>query len=185
MMMTGYIILIIIALLIIAVIGIYNSLVGKRNKVKNSWAQIDVQLKRRFDLIPNLVNTVKGYAAHEKETLEKVIEARNRFASAATPKQAMEANQELTQVLSRLAVVVEQYPDLKANTNFIELQKELSDTENKISFSRQFYNDVVMDYNNAIQVFPSNIIAGMFGFTQQPFFSAEENEKNNVEVKFD
>ncbi|HBM74509.1 MAG TPA: hypothetical protein DD429_03000 [Clostridiaceae bacterium] len=178
-------ILIIIALLIIAVIGIYNSLVGKRNKVKNSWAQIDVQLKRRFDLIPNLVNTVKGYAAHEKETLEKVIEARNRFASAATPKQAMEANQELTQVLSRLAVVVEQYPDLKANTNFIELQKELSDTENKISFSRQFYNDVVMDYNNAIQVFPSNIIAGMFGFTQQPFFSAEENEKNNVEVKFD
>ncbi len=183
--MTGYIILIIIALLIIAVIGIYNSLVGKRNKVKNSWAQIDVQLKRRFDLIPNLVNTVKGYAAHEKETLEKVIEARNRFASAATPKQAMEANQELTQVLSRLAVVVEQYPDLKANTNFIELQKELSDTENKISFSRQFYNDVVMDYNNAIQVFPSNIIAGMFGFTQQPFFSAEENEKNNVEVKFD
>ena len=183
--MTGYIILIIIALLIIAVIGIYNSLVGKRNKVKNSWAQIDVQLKRRFDLIPNLVNTVKGYAAHEKETLEKVIEARNRFASAATPKQAMEANQELTQMLSRLAVVVEQYPDLKANTNFIELQKELSDTENKISFSRQFYNDVVMDYNNAIQVFPSNIIAGMFGFTQQPFFSAEENEKNNVEVKFD
>lgn len=183
--MTGYIILIIIALLIIAVIGIYNSLVGKRNKVKNSWAQIDVQLKRRFDLIPNLVNTVKGYAAHEKETLEKVIEARNRFASAATPKQAMEANRELTQVLSRLAVVVEQYPDLKANTNFIELQKELSDTENKISFSRQFYNDVVMDYNNAIQVFPSNIIAGMFGFTQQPFFSAEENERNNVEVKFD
>ncbi|MDI6619456.1 MAG: LemA family protein [Clostridiales bacterium] len=182
--MTGYIILAIAVILILIVIGIYNSLVTKRNKVKNSWSQIDVQLKRRFDLIPNLVNTVKGYASHERETLEKIIEARNRFASATTPAQAMEANNQLSQVLSRLAVVVEQYPNLKANENFLELQKQLSETENKISFSRQFYNDVVMDYNNSIQMFPSNIIAGMFGFAAEPFFEANENEKGTVEVKF-
>lgn len=182
--MFGYIVLGIIVILILAFIGIYNSLVSKRNKVKNSWSQIDVQLKRRFDLIPNLVNTVKGYATHERETLEKVVEARNKFVSATTPDQAMEANRELTQVLGKLSVVVEQYPDLKANTGFIELQKELSETENKIGFSRQFYNDVVMDYNNTVQSFPSNIIARMFGFTEQPFFQAEENERNNVEVKF-
>jgi len=182
--MTGYIILGVIAVLVLICIGVYNSLVGKRNKVHNSWAQIDVQLKRRFDLIPNIINTVKGYAAHEKETLERVIAARNKFAQAQTPEQAMEANQELTQTLGRLAVVVEQYPELKANTNFLQLQQELSDTENKIRFSRQFYNDVVMEYDNSIQVFPNNMLAGIFGFRYMPFFQAEESERKNINVQF-
>lgn len=182
--MIGYIILAAVIIIVFWAISKYNGLVGKKNKVLNSWAQVDVQLKRRFDLIPNIVNTVKGYASHEKETLEKVIEARNKFAAAATPEQAMKANNELTQTLSRLSVVVEQYPDLKANVNFLELQKELSDTENKIRFARQFYNDVVMEYNNAIQMFPGNIVAGIFNFTQMPFFQADEAERSNVTVQF-
>jgi LemA protein len=182
--MAFYITLAIIVILVMFIIMSYNVLVTKRNKVNNSWAQIDVQLKRRFDLIPNLINTVKGYAAHEKETFERVIEARNKFGRATTPEQAMQANNELSQTLGRLAVVVEQYPELKANTNFLQMQQELSDTENKIRFSRQFYNDVVMDYNNGVQVFPSNILAGMFGFKCMSFFQAEDDEKRNVNVQF-
>ncbi|MFU0799345.1 MAG: LemA family protein [Xylanivirga thermophila] len=179
-----WIILAIILLIVFYVIGIYNSLVGKRNKVRNSWAQIDVQLKRRFDLIPNLVNTVKGYAAHEKDTLEKVVQARNKFMSATTPDEMMEANNELTQMLNRLMVVVERYPELKANANFMELQKELSNTEDKIGFARQFYNDTVMSYNTSIERFPNNIIANSFNFKQEPFFRAEEESRKAPTVSF-
>jgi Uncharacterized conserved protein len=180
--MIGYIILGLIAILLIFIIALYNSLIIKRNKVKNSWAQIDVELKRRFDLIPNLVNTVRGYTSHEQDTLTRVVEARSKFSRSATPAEAMEASGELTAVLSRLAVVVERYPDLKASTNYIELQKQLTETENKISFSRLFYNDVVMEYNNAIQMFPSNVIAGIFRFCQEPFFHVDEKEKENIDV---
>lgn len=179
-----WIILAIILLIVFYVIGIYNSLVGKRNKVRNSWAQIDVQLKRRFDLIPNLVNTVKGYAAHEKDTLEKVVQARNKFMSATTPDEMMEANNELTQMLNRLMVVVERYPELKANANFMELQKELSNTEDKIGFARQFYNDTVMSYNTSIERFPNNIIANSFNFKQESFFRAEEESREAPMVSF-
>jgi len=178
-----------IALVVIAVVAIYaiaayNGLVGKRNKVKNSWSQIDVQLKRRFDLIPNLVETVKGYAAHEKQTLEDVIAARTKFMSATTPEEMIKANTELSNLLNRLFAVAEAYPDLKANAGFVELQGELSKTEDKISFSRQFYNDVVMEYNNAVQMFPTNIIAGIFGFKQEAFFQVDEDEKKAPQVKF-
>lgn len=180
----GYITLGIIALLIIIVIAIYNSLVMKRNKVKNSWSQIDVQLKRRFDLIPNLVETVKGYASHEKQTLDAVISARSKFLSAHTPEDMMKANGELSQVLGRLFAVSEAYPDLKANTNFIRLQEELTKTEDKIGYARQFYNDVVLEYNNAVQMFPAVIIASMFGFKEEPFFKVEETEREVPKVGF-
>ena len=178
-----------IALVVIAVVAIYaiaayNGLVGKRNKVKNSWSQIDVQLKRRFDLIPNLVETVKGYAAHERQTLEAVTAARTKFMSASTPEEMMKANTELSHLLSRLFAVAEAYPDLKANTSFVELQNELSKTEDKITFSRQFYNDVVMEYNNAVQMFPTSIIAGIFGFKQEAYFQIDEDEKQTPQVKF-
>ncbi|HOJ10629.1 MAG TPA: LemA family protein [Clostridiales bacterium] len=173
-------------ILLIVLIGIfsYNGLVGKRNRVRNSWSQIDVQLKRRFDLIPNLVETVKGYASHEKGTLEAVVSARTKFLSAKTPEDMMKANGELSQVLGRLFAVAEAYPDLKANTNFMHLQEELSKTEDKIGYARQFYNDVVLDYNNAVQMFPTVIIASMFGFREEPFFKAEEEERNNPKVSF-
>jgi LemA protein len=176
--------LIVIAVVVIYTIAVYNSLVGKRNKVKNSWSQIDVQLKRRFDLIPNLVETVKGYAAHERQTLEAVTATRTKFMSAATPEEMMKANSELSHLLSRLFAVAEAYPDLKANTGFVELQGELSKTEDKISFSRQFYNDVVMEYNNAVQMFPTSIIAGIFDFKQEAFFQIDEDEKQTPQVRF-
>ena len=180
----GYMTLGIIALLIIIVIAIYNSLVMKRNKVKNSWSQIDVQLKRRFDLIPNLVETVKGYAAHEKQTLDAVISARSKFLSANTPEDMMKANGELSQVLGRLFAVSEAYPELKANVNFMQLQEELSKTEDKIGYARQFYNDTVMEYNNAVQMFPTAIIASMFGFKEEPYFRAEETAREAPKVGF-
>lgn len=164
--------------------GIYNSLVNKRNKVKNSWSQIEIQLKRRFDLIPNLVETVRGYAEHEKSTFNQVAELRTKFMNSSTPADMMKTNSEMTQVLGKLFAVSESYPELKANTNFLELQTQLSDTENKISFSRQFYNDVVMDLNNSVQMFPTNIVALMFGFKEEEFFKAEEHETKNVSVKF-
>lgn len=181
----GWIILIVVlVLLVLYVISTYNSLVGLRNKVKDQWSQIDVQLKRRFDLIPNLVETVKGYANHEKETLEDVIKARNTFLSATTKEDEMKANGELTNAISKLFALAESYPDLKANENFLGLQKELTETENKISYARQFYNDVVMKYNNKIEMFPTNLVAGIFGFKSETFFSAKENERENVKVKF-
>lgn len=182
--MTGWIVLGIVVVILLYVVGVYNLLVGTRNKVKNSWAQIDVQLKRRFDLIPNIVNTVKGYAAHEKDTLENVVQARNKFVSASTPEERMDANNELTQTLDRLMVVVEQYPDLKANQSFVQLQQELSKTEDKIGFSRQFYNDMVMRYNTSIQRFPRNLIANMFRFHEEPFFEIEEEGRQVPTVSF-
>lgn len=181
----GWIILIVVlVLLVLYVISTYNSLVGLRNKVRDQWSQIDVQLKRRFDLIPNLVETVKGYANHEKETLEDVIKARNTFLSATTKEDEMKANGELTNAISKLFALAESYPDLKANENFLGLQKELTETEDKISYARQFYNDVVMKYNNKIEMFPTNLVAGIFGFKSETFFSAKENERENVKVKF-
>lgn len=165
----------IVLLLVIVVIGIFNGLVGLRNRVKNAYAQIDVQLKRRYDLIPNLVETAKGYMKHEKETLEAVINARNQAASAASaaskdPTSAgaitdlASADGALTGALGKLMVVVEAYPDLKANENMMQVQEELTSTENRIAFSRQAYNDSVMTYNNKREMFPSNIVAGIFGF---------------------
>lgn len=176
--------LIILGAVVLLVIFFYNGLVGKRNKVKNSWSQIDVQLKRRFDLIPNLVETTKGYAAHERGTFEEVTSARTKYLSSNTPEDMMKANGELTAVLGRLFAVAEAYPDLKANTNFLQLQSELSKTEDKISFTRQFYNDVAMEYNNSVQMFPSSVIASLFKFREEPFFDVDESQKSVPNIKF-
>jgi LemA protein len=185
---TGTIVLIIIGviilLLVLFVIGTYNSLITLRNRVSDQWAQIDVQLKRRADLIPNLVETVKGYAKHEKETLDAVIEARNSFKSAKTPEAEMKAAGEMTQALGRIFALAEAYPDLKANQNFLELQTELGGTEEKIAYARQFYNDSALTYKNKREMFPSNIIAGMFNFEAKPFFEVEEKDREAVKVKF-
>ena len=178
------IILVIVVLIIAFFVFFYNSLVSLRNKVKDQWSQIDVNLKRRNDLIPNVVETVKGYAKHEKGTLEDVIKARNTFISAKTPEEEMKASGEITQAVSKLFALAESYPELKANENFMNLQNELKETEDKISYARQFYNDTVMTYNNKVQMFPSNIIANMFNFKTETFFEAEESERKNVEVKF-
>ena len=180
-----FIVLGIIALLVVYVISVYNKLVNSKNKVENQWSQIDVQLKRRADLIPNLVETVKGYAKHEEGTLTKVIEMRNKAVNATTVNEKVEANNELTGALSRLMVIAEAYPELKANENFNQLQDELSETEDKVASARQFYSDSVLMYNNKIQMFPSNLIAGMFGFKEEKFFEATDAEKENVQVKFD
>lgn len=166
-------------------VGIYNGLVRLRNGVKNAWAQIDVQLKRRHDLIPNLVETVKGYAGHEKSTLDAVVQARTKAVGAQGVAQAAQAEGELSQALGRLLMLVESYPDLKANQNFLALQEELTATENRIGFARQYYNDSVMKYNTRIQVFPPNIIAGMFGFGESEFFELEDAAQREVpQVKF-
>ena len=162
----------------------YNSLVKLRNMVKDQWSQIDVLLKRRADLIPNLVETVKGYTKHESETLEAVINARNRAVSAQGAEAEMKANGELTGALNKLFALAESYPDLKANTNFMDLQNNLKDTEDKISYARQFYNDAVLKYKNKHEVFPSNIVAGMFGFKPEPFLEANDTERENVKVSF-
>jgi len=177
----------IIVIILIVWVSIYNGLVGARNQVKNAWSQIDVQLKRRHDLIPNLVETVKGYTKHERETLESVTSARN-LAQAAVgkgPEAQSKAESALSGALSRLLAVVENYPDLKANQNYLALQEELTSTENKISFSRQYYNDTVLGYNNRIQMFPSNIVASMGGFKQSVFFEiSTPGEKEPVKVSF-
>lgn len=180
-----WIIIGIIVIVIFIFIGIYNGLVRSRNQVKNAWAQIDVQLKRRHDLIPNLVETVKGYMKHERETLEAVTKARNlaQQLSSAGAGERSKAEGELSSALSRLLAVAESYPDLKANQNFLALQEELTSTENKISFSRQFYNDTVLNYNNKVQTFPSNIVASMGGFRTGEFFevtAAAEREAPKV-----
>jgi len=184
-MLAGIIIGIIVGVLLIIFLIIYNGLVRRRNQVKNAWAQIDVQLKRRHDLIPNLVETAKGYMKHERETLESVTKARNlaQQASSAGAGERAKAEGELSSVLSRLLAVVENYPDLKANQNFLALQEELASTENKISFSRQYYNDSVLRYNNQTQMFPSNIVASMTGFKASEFFEvtlAAEREAPKV-----
>jgi LemA protein len=179
-----WIVCIVIVVFIIWVSVSYNGLVGKRNKVNNQWGQVDVQLKRRFDLIPNLVESVKGYASHEKSTFEAVTEARTHYVNAQTPADKMSANGEISGLIGRLFAVAENYPELKANANFINLQNELTETENKISFARQFYNDTVMEYNNAVQMFPSNIFASAFGFKTADFFKTEDAEKAAPQVKF-
>lgn len=186
-MIALWIVLGIIVILIFWVIGAYNGLVGLRNVMKNAWSQIDVQLKRRFDLIPNLVETVKGYAKHEKETFEMVTRARNlvQQASNAGAAERGKAEGELGMALGRLLAVAEAYPELKANQNFLALQEELTSTENKISFSRQYYNDSVLKYNNKIQMVPSNIVAGMFNFKQGEFFEVNVPEqKEPPKVQF-
>ena len=167
------IILIIIALLVLGLIALYNSLVKKRNAVDNAWAQVDVQLQRRLDLIPNVVETVKGYAAHESATLQAVTEARAMCQGARTTEEKDWAQNSLTQALKSLFAVAEQYPDLKANQNFMALQAEISETEDKISYMRQSYNDTVMKYNTAIETFPANLCAGMFGFAKRESFNAD------------
>lgn len=181
---TLIIIIAVVVILVFYVIGVYNSLVNLRNMVKDQWAQIDVTLKRRADLIPNVVETVKGYASHEKETLEAVINARNKAVSATTTEAEMQANGELTQALGRLFALTEAYPELKANENFLKLQDELKGTEDKISYARQFYNDVALKYRNKIEMFPSNIIASIFGFKAEPFFEVSDADKEVPQVKF-
>lgn len=174
----------VIIILIIIIIVIYNNLVKARNKVKNAWAQIDVQLNRRNDLIPNLVETVKGYAGHEKSVLENVTKARSGLMNASSVKDIQEADNQLTGALRTLFAVAENYPELKANDNFKELQSELSGTEDKIAYSRQFYNDTVLMYNNTCQEFPNNIIAGIFGFKEADFFEAAEGARTVPKVEF-
>jgi len=179
-----WIILAVVVLLVMFVASNYNTLVKLRNNVKDQWAQIEVLLKRRADLIPNLVETVKGYTKHEKDTLEAVINARNRMVSATTPEEEMKASGELTGALNRLFALTESYPDLKANTNFMDLQSNLKDTEDKISYARQFYNDSVLKYKNKLEMFPSNLVAMIFGFKPEAFFEASEEDRKNPQVKF-
>lgn len=180
----GMIILIVVVLLVLWLISAYNGLVSLRNKVRDQWSQIDVLLKRRSDLIPNLVETVKGYAKHEEGTLEAVIAARNKMVAAPSKEAEIEASGELTGALNRLFALTEAYPDLKANQNFLDLQSSLKDTEDKISYARQFYNDSVLKYQNKIEMFPTNLVAGIFGFKPEKFFEATEQEKENPKVQF-
>ena len=180
----GWIILIIVIILAIWIIGVYNNLVQGRNKVKNAFAQIDTQLQRRFDLIPNLVETVKGYANHEKELLENVTKARSAYMGATSNGDKLEADNQLSSTLKTLFAVAENYPDLKANTNFLQLQTELKGTEDKVAFSRQFYNDSVTRYNNSLAIFPNNIIAGMFNFKEEELFKTEEAARTAPKVQF-
>lgn len=179
----------IIPIIIIAVVGLfvmilYNSLVSLRNRVKNSWAQIDVQLKRRNDLIPNLVNTVKGYMKHEKSVLENITKARSAVMTARDVKEKADASNALSNTLKSLFAVSENYPNLQANQNFMQLQEEITGTENKIAYARQHYNDIVMHFNTKIETFPNNLLANTLGFKQQDLFKATEAERKNVKVEF-
>jgi LemA protein len=171
-------------LLLLLVVGIYNSLVGARNRVDNSWAQVDVQLKRRYDLIPNLVETVKGYASHEQQTFERVTQARSAAQSAEGPAEQAEAENFLTSALRQLFAVAEAYPELRASENFQGLQAELSETENRIAVSRQIYNDTVLTYNNKVQQVPTNLVASVFGFDEREFFEAGEEADQAPAVDF-
>jgi LemA protein len=177
--------LLIIVFVIIIAVGMYNSLVSLRNRCDNAWSQVDVQLRRRYDLIPNLVETVKGYAKHEREVFERVTEARTKAIDASTVKEQGQAENQLTGALKTLFAVAENYPELKANQNFLMLQEELAGTESKVAYARQFYNDSIMKYNIRLQVFPSSIIAGMFKFKQRDYFEiGEEAAKGPVKVTF-
>ena len=183
--MTGLIItIVVIVLLLIWMIGVYNKLIQGRNKVKNAFAQIDTQLQRRFDLIPNLVETVKGYASHEKELLENVTASRSGYMNATTNAEKMAADNQLTSTLKSLFAVAENYPELKANQNFSKLQDDLKGTEDKVAFSRQFYNDSVTMYNNSLQTFPNNIVAGMFNFKEEELFKTDDVAKAAPKVQF-
>lgn len=180
-------VLVIIVVLAAVIIGMYNGLIRLKNRVDEAWSDIDVQLKRRYDLIPNLIETVKGYASHEKEVFEKVVQARNMAMQAqqgGDAKKLAEAENTLSGTLKTIFALSENYPDLKANQNFLELQRELSDTENKIMASRRFYNTNVRDFNTKLEIFPTNIIGNMLGFKSREYFEAEEAEKENIKVKF-
>jgi LemA protein len=172
------------AFVVIALVVIYNRLVALRNRAEAAWSQIDVQLKRRYDLIPNLVETVKGYAAHERETLEAVTEARRQAVDARGIADQAQAENMLTQALRQLFAVAEAYPDLKANENFLALQEELTGTESRIAYARQFYNEAVLSYDNARETFPTNMVAGAFNFEARPYFEIEEQSRENVTVDF-
>ena len=182
-------ILLIVLLVLVVLVGIYllityNGLVSLRNRIENAWAQIDVQLKRRYDLIPNLVETVKGYASHEKETLDRVIQARNAGQSATGVGDQAQAENMLSGALKSLFALSEAYPDLKANQNFLQLQEELTGTEGRIAYARQFYNDTVYRYNTKIQSFPANTIAKRFKFSEREYFRADDEARGNVDVQF-
>ena len=175
---------IVVVLVVFYLISVYNNLVSLRNKVDDQASQIDVQLKKRFDLIPNLVETVKGYTKHEKETLEGVVKARNTYVSADNLGDQLKADGELSNAINKLFALAEAYPDLKANENFRDLQTQLTSIEEKIGYARQFYNDSVLTLNNKVEMFPSNIVANMFGFKKREFFEAQKEEKQNVKVEF-
>ena len=182
---TAFLVLLGIAVLVLVwIIAKYNQLVNLRNRIENAWSQIDVQLKRRADLIPNLVETVKGYASHEQEVLENVTRARGAMMGAHGVKESAEAQNQMTDALKTLFAVVEAYPELKANENFMMLQEELSGTASKIAYSRQFYNDQVMAYNTLIESFPANVIANSFGFKEQEYFPVDDASREDVNVKF-
>jgi LemA protein len=178
------VIIVVIVLIVIVFIAMYNGLVRDRNRIDNAWSQIDVQLRRRYDLIPNLVETVKGYAAHERETLEAVIAARQRGIDASSVQEQAEAENMITGALGRLFALQEAYPDLKANQNFLALQEELTSTEDRIAYSRQFYNDQVLSYNTKVQSFPAGLIARMFSFSQREYFETDEQGRGPVQVEF-
>jgi LemA protein len=183
------VILLIVLVALVVVAGIYvlisyNRLVALRNRIENAWSQIDVQLKRRYDLIPNLVDTVKGYAAHEKETLDRVIQARNAGMGASSPHEQAEAENVLTGALKSVFALSEAYPDLKANQNFLNLQEELTGTEGRIAYARQFYNDTVYRYNTKIQSFPANMLAKQFRFAEREYFRADDESRGPVDVEF-
>lgn len=178
------ILIVLVLLIVILLIKYYNDLINHRNRVENAWSQIDVQLQRRNDLIPNIVETVKGYAGHEKSTLNEVTQARANMANASTVQEIAEADNQIKGALKSLFAVSEAYPELKANQNFIQLQEELSETEDKISYSRQFYNDTVLKYNNLCQQFPSNIIANIFHFKKSEFFEARQESRSVPKVEF-
>lgn len=181
----GWILIIALAVIVVAIISIFNRLVSLKNRTDEAWSDIDVQLKRRHDLIPNLVETVKGYAKHEKELLEEVTKARTEAISSKTLEAKAKAENQITEALKSVFAVAENYPNLKANENFVELQREITDTEDKIQAARRFYNGNVRDLNISIESFPSNIIAGMFNYKKRELFQLDDvNEKKNVEVKF-
>ena len=179
------VIIVLVILLLVFIITVFNALIKLRNSVKDHWSQIDIQLKRRFDLIPNIVETVKAYAKHEEESLKEVVEARNLYEKSTTHEEAINADLKLNEYVPKLIALAEAYPELKANENFVHLQKELSETEDKIAYARQFYSDSVLKYNNKLQTFPNNIIAKLFGFKAEEFFKANENERENVKVELE
>ena len=183
-MIVVIILVVVLVLLALYVIVSYNGLVSLRNRIENAWAQIDVQLKRRYDLIPNLVETVKGYAAHERETLDAVITARNAGMNAQGPHDQAEAENQISGALKSLFALSEAYPDLKANQNFAQLQEELTGTEGRIAYARQFYNDTVYRYNTKVQSFPANILANMFRFSEREYFQADDESRGPTQVSF-
>ena len=183
-MIVVIVVIALVVLFVLALIVIYNGLVRQRNRIDNAWSQIDVQLKRRYDLIPNLVETVKGYAAHERQVFENVTQARANAINAQGPAQQAEAENVLSGALKSLFAVAEAYPDLKANQNFLSLQEELTSTEDRVAYARQFYNDSVLSYNNKLQTFPRNVIAGMFNFEKREYFEGEPEATGPVRVQF-